>query len=316
MNGHVFQIHSERTDPQQFDKTLEALSEYAMKTLKYPGDLVPFFKDLNVPVIPPVADLPEIVITLDPTTGNEVHRTTISAFAKRTWENEADDWFSRTKLVKQHLKSLYSVAWGQCSKTMKAKLKTHDEFTDKDLLADCAWLLKEIKAITFQFEGQRYLFLSLDDAHSDLCAYHQGPDESLTAYHNTFKNKVDVLEHYGGNFGTDDGLILAASSLDGAPHTAAALKTFTRNRSVALAFLKRADTGRYGQLWIDLENNHSRGKDEYPMDLTAAYNLLFHYKKPIAPAGGQPRNGRNHTCGLYHTTSHHPRRDGGRRLRL
>jgi Reverse transcriptase (RNA-dependent DNA polymerase) len=266
MNGHVFQIHGERTDPQQFDKTLEALSEYAMKSLKYPGDLVPFFKDLNVPVIPPVADLPPDVT---------------SAFAKRTWENEADDWFSRTKLVKQHLKTLYSVAWGQCSEAMKTKLQTHDDFTSKDLLADCAWLLKEIKAITFQFEGQRYLFLSLDDAHSDLCAYRQGATETLIAYHNTFKNKIDVLEHYGGNYGTDDGLIQAASTLATAPSRPSALKRFTRNRSVALAFLKRADPVRFGLLWIELENNYARGKDEYPADLTVAYNLLNNYKKPI-----------------------------------
>jgi hypothetical protein len=294
MNGHVFQVHSENTDPQQFDKTMEALSEYAMKALKYPGDLVPFFKDLNIPAIPPVPDLPDVVITLDPTTGLEVHRTIISAFAKQTWENEVDDWFSRTKLIKQHLKTLYSVAWGQCSEAMKTKLQTHDDFPANDLLADCAWLLKEIKAITFHFEGQRYIFLSLDDAHCDLCAYYQGPNESLTAYHNTFKNKIDVLEHYGGNFGTDDGLIHAASTLPSAPSGPLALKKFTRNRSVALAFLKRADPFRFGLLWIDLENNYVRGKDEYPADLTGAYNMLYHYKKPtpVVLATEPPENPR------------------------
>jgi hypothetical protein len=301
MNGHVFQVHSERTDPQQFDKTLEALSEYAMKALKYPGDLVSFFKDLNVPSIPPVNDLPSTAITIDPSTGAEVHTAiTISAFAKRTWENEVDDWFSRTKLIKQHLKTLYSVTWGQCSEAMKAKLQTHDDFPANDLLADCAWLLKEIKAITFQFEGQRYLFLSLDDAHCDLCAYRQSATESLIAYHNTYKNKVDVLEHYGGNFGTDEGLIQAASTISGAPQAPAALKKFTRNRSIALAFLKRADPARYGLLWIDLENNYARGKDEYPADLTGAFNMLYTYKKPVAAvvAAANPpsrRNGHNGT---------------------
>jgi hypothetical protein len=33
MNGHVFQVHDERVDPQQFKKSMEALNEYAMKTL-------------------------------------------------------------------------------------------------------------------------------------------------------------------------------------------------------------------------------------------------------------------------------------------
>ena len=49
MNGHVFQVHHETVDLQQFDKTVEALSEYAMKTLKKSGDLISFFKAFSHP---------------------------------------------------------------------------------------------------------------------------------------------------------------------------------------------------------------------------------------------------------------------------
>jgi len=50
-----------------------------------------------------------------------------------------------------------------------------------------------------------------------------------------------------------------------------------RYRSIAVAFLKRADRKAYGDLWTELENQHTRGDDQYPIDLTAAYNLLLNY---------------------------------------
>jgi hypothetical protein len=266
MNGHVFQVHSERPDPQQFGKTVEALGEYAAKNLKHFGDLVPFFKNLERPILDPVDD---------PTPAEEASKGKM-----RDWENRCDRLFKRDTAIDDNLKSLYSIAWGQCSEAMKAKLQSHDDFTSMDHKADSVWLLKEIRAITYQFEAQRYIFLALDDAHSDLRAYLQKPDETLSKYLHTFKTKIDVLEHYGGSFGTDKALVAAAKKIPGAPSDPTDLLKFTKNRALAVAFLKRADPARYGLLWSDLENQFSRGTDQYPDSLTAAYNLLLSYKKP------------------------------------
>jgi hypothetical protein len=173
MNGHVFQVHSERPDPQQFDKTVEALGEYAAKNIKHFGDLIPFFKNLERPKLTPIGD---------PTAAEEASKS-----LKRDWENRCDRNFKRDTAIDDNLKALYSIAWGQCSEAMKAKLQSHDDFTSMDLQADSVWLLKEIRAITFQFEAQRYIFLALDDAHSDFRAYLQQPDETLTKYLHIFK---------------------------------------------------------------------------------------------------------------------------------
>ena len=58
-----------------------------------------------------------------------------------------------------------------------------------------------------------------------------------------------------------------------------------------MAFLKRSDKARYGQLLTDLKNQYSRGTDQYPETVTEAYNLLVSYKKPentrpLRPGGG------------------------------
>jgi len=52
------------------------------------------------------------------------------------------------------------------------------------------------------------------------------------------------------------------------------------DRTLALAFLKRADRCCFGALWVDLDNHFSRGNNQYPIDLTAAYSLLVNFKPP------------------------------------
>jgi len=47
-----------------------------------------------------------------------------------------------------------------------------------------------------------------------------------------------------------------------------------------LAFLKRADRRCFGTLWANLENQFSRGNNQYPINLTAAYSLLVNFKPP------------------------------------
>ena len=44
--------------------------------------------------------------------------------------------------------------------------------------------------------------------------------------------------------------------------------------------LRRADRDRYGQLVIDLENQHTFGTDKYPTSMIDTYALLTNYKKP------------------------------------
>jgi hypothetical protein len=67
---------------------------------------------------------------------------------------------------------------------MKAKLTSLDDFETKSHDSDCIWILKEIKGITYGFEGQEYIFLSLDDARTNYYAYTRGPDDTIALYLN------------------------------------------------------------------------------------------------------------------------------------
>lgn len=82
-------------NPQQFDKAIEALFKYDMKTFKHSGDLL-FFKALSTPVIPLVADL-LIVSTI--AADKSVIVSALSQFDQRVWNNKVDDYCKRVTAI-------------------------------------------------------------------------------------------------------------------------------------------------------------------------------------------------------------------------
>ena len=258
MNGNVFQCFNENDNKNQFSKTVEALGEYIAKNMKYAGDMMPLTKELEQPVITEPEELDE-------------HETSKLKIA--LWDRKVANYSVRFDHLESNLKAAYAVIWGQCSDAMKAKLKSQPKFLTHDKDSDCIWLLKEIKGIMLRFEGQRYIFLSLHDAHLAYYTYRQNPDVALSKYLEEFQALIDVVEHYGGTIGHDPSLVKVSAGKDDA-----AKQKSARDKAVALAFLRQADRKRFGALWADLENQFSRGNDQYPPDLTAAYSMLVNYK--------------------------------------
>jgi hypothetical protein len=146
--------------------------------------------------------------------------------------------------------------------------------------SDCVWILKEIKGITYRFEGQRYIYLSLDNARTSYYAYTQGAEDSISSYLEHFRSLVEVLEHYGGAIGEDPGLLDATTAVSSNTDIATKRLKIARDRTLTLAFLKQADRRCFGTLGASLENQFSRGNDQYCINLTAAYNLLVNFKPP------------------------------------
>ena len=49
---------------------------------------------------------------------------------------------------------------------------------------------------------------------------------------------------------------------------------------LAVLFLRKSDPKRYGSLVSELQNNHTRGTDQYPMTISHAYDMLVNYRNP------------------------------------
>jgi len=167
MNGHIFQCFNECNDKKQFSKTVEAVGEYIAKKLKYPGDMDSLTKDLTLPTIPEPEEL-------DPEETN--------LLIKAIWNKKVTSYCTCTNYLESNLKTAYAVIRGQCSKAMKAKLTSLDDFKTKSHDSDCIWILKENKGITYGFKGQQYIFLSLDNARTNYYAYTQGTDDTIAIY--------------------------------------------------------------------------------------------------------------------------------------
>jgi hypothetical protein len=57
--------------------------------------------------------------------------------------------------------------------------------------------------LSHRFEGTRNVFISLDDAWSDYCSFHQGQHQTLQVYLKNLQTRVQVLVHYGAVFCAD-----------------------------------------------------------------------------------------------------------------
>ena len=264
MNGHVFECFHEQNDRKQFDKTLEALGEHARKNLKFPEDLTSLF-EMTIA-------LPTLTEPADPIAGANQTQTL-------TWNEEVKECVKRTRQLRSNLAMTQTVAWGQCSEAMKAKLKSLDEHLARKAVNDCAWLLEQIRAITLQFDSKRNSFLSLMDARTSFLTCQQGRQQTTDSYLDTLRGWAETIESYGGSVSEHHGLI-DADDEDGNPRDEATRTALARDKTLAMALVRGADTHRHGTLIMQLANDHAMGVDNYPSDLTAAYALLVNYRTP------------------------------------
>jgi Reverse transcriptase (RNA-dependent DNA polymerase)/Zinc knuckle len=105
----------------------------------------------------------------------------------------------------------------------------------------------------------------------------QAPNQSDFEYLAVFRANVEVLEYYKANIGESYLLIDDA----GATLTTQERTELARGRTIAMAFLRGSDPRRYAALMSDLANQKTRGNDQYPIDLTAAYSMLVNYHVPV-----------------------------------
>jgi hypothetical protein len=87
--------------------------------------------------------------------------------------NEQYDRRPYTKTVE----ALDAVIWCQCSEAMKAKIKSLTDYKNKTEANDCFWLLKQLKAVTLQFDEKRNVFVSLLEARTSLMIVNKNKDK-------------------------------------------------------------------------------------------------------------------------------------------
>lgn len=198
------------------------------------------------------------------------------------------------------------IIWGQCSESVQAKLRTITGFSKVEKYRDCLVLLKEINAIAFKFESQRYPCEASFDALTGWYQMRQHRHQSNLDYLTKFKNMINILNHYNISIGEDPLLVNYVANLNPPAGQAfqdlkrgtvkfEALLPTVRNRFIAYSFLRDSCTHRYRKLLHSLSNQFTMGNNQYPNNLTTAYGMLINYKSDSKKKQSSPNDDSSQT---------------------
>jgi len=110
---------------------------------------------------------------------------------------------------------------------------------------------------------------------------------SVVEHYHIHKNQVEVVEHNGGSFGLESGLVgfvLKKINKDFATATPATraeinhAQVESREMTTECGFILGSNRGRYGKLLEDLKNAYTQGENKYPASMMDTYKLLENWK--------------------------------------
>jgi hypothetical protein len=264
-----------------YTRTTEEIARYVGEKYSTTGHAIrTAILTLKVPVpqrpVAPVADA--TTKTIDPTDAE-------------IFKQEVRMYVQMRAAITSAMKSLYDLLWGQCSESLRSRLRSFEDYPTYSQNGDSLTLLKGIRAEMTGFRNKQYLSHSLHKTMRDFYSLAQGKQRNNQEYYDEFNSMVLTAEESGATIGSHPGSIndiILHSAVDPENPTelehVAATKKAT-DRYLAVAFLLGADRMRYGTLVEEIENEFLRNKGDasesgtYPTSVAEAYDYLCNYKK-------------------------------------
>ena len=110
--------------------------------------------------------------------------------------------FVKTKgAIESTMKSLYDLVWGQCSESLRSRLRGDPNYTTYSTNADSLALLKGIRAEMTGFCKKQYLSHSLHLIMRDFYNLVQGKHRSDQEYYDEFNSMVETAVESGATIG-------------------------------------------------------------------------------------------------------------------
>lgn len=122
-----------------FVKMMKEVAEYVECTYKYGSDVRLAIKNLAMPIL----DEPN-----DP-------KATATKTQLCIWEKNFDEYVKHITGIKENLKTIYSLVWGQCTDIMHQKVEALDDHSKMSSEGDGMGLLRAIKDLVFNFQSQK-----------------------------------------------------------------------------------------------------------------------------------------------------------------
>ena len=200
-----------------------------------------------------------------------------TALLKMILNRNIDIYVKSDGILDENLQKAYYLIHGQCTKLLKSKLKTSANWETLSSQYNMLGLIEGIKTIIYKFKDQQYLLLSLHHANRNFYAFRQGiltnPD-----YLERFMNLVDMAKSYDAKLydqamlkiAQDSTLYSTTAEADIQDDKLKMIETTAQEIYLSCAFVINSDLKRYGSLIEELENDYTKGNDNYPRNMVKA----------------------------------------------
>ena len=171
------------------------------------------------------------------------------------------------------MQSLYTIAWGQCSKIMKNILEASQGFKIIKENGNIANILTEIRGVSNEIEVSSNVYDALYEIKFRYYNYYQGDDDSNMKHIQALNDLVASIEHHGGSIWLDEGL-LEHEKKDpeqlGFSHTE--YENTVKQKVIATAMIKRANRTIYADVIANMRREYSCGLNTYPTIIEQVHN--------------------------------------------
>eukprot|EP00934_Nitzschia_sp_Nitz4_P008987 Nitzschia sp. Nitz4//scaffold353_size16344//11151//16190//NITZ4_008865-RA/size16344-processed-gene-0.13-mRNA-1//1//CDS//3329548925//8977//frame0 len=257
LKGFIFDYVGER-NPEQWNRTKDELKTYVGRTYKkYTGDFLKAMDELTLtnPTEPP-----------EP----EDRADVIAGFR---WKSEFAKFNDKIDHYNDFRTGLFSVVMGQCSASMKDRVKSHQDYPQVNQSQDGVQLLSIIEKVLHTFEARQKIDVALDEIEEAYYLLKQGKDTPLQKFHETFKGQVQVMEDVGITF-ANQALVDAIAKANGrASNPSNADREEAKQRAIATRFLRACNSKHQGYR-THLSDSYLDGSDYYPKTAHDAYNIM------------------------------------------
>ena len=167
LENHMYdRTGTKQQQAEAFTKTTEEIANYVGREYTQGYYVRVSIEDMNLYDIN--TDQPEDIADDATKTETEIWKEEIKGFEK-----------TKTTFT-SNLRRLYSLIWGQCSKTMRAELESMTGFNNIARRAEPLELLKLIRSVAHNFNSEKHPIESLHITMRSFYTLHQGQDSTQT----------------------------------------------------------------------------------------------------------------------------------------
>jgi len=183
---------------------------------------------------------------------------------------------------------VYALILGQCTQTLKDKLKEDGDWEDIAEKYDAIRLLKLIEKYVLKQTESHYPYLAIQEEMRSMLNFSQGEDMTLGMYYEKFNTRVSIADRAGCTFVTESLLEVETESLYSGskfeklqPSEQAKVEKTARDKYLAVLFLMRSGK-RHLQLQNDVKNDHAKGvENSFPANVASAMQIMNDFKPVI-----------------------------------